>query len=153
MLFAAVLALGLLGGGALARSVPPRSSDARFAARMARRAADRDHRSSHPAQRTSGLVANLVATVADTLTGKPTPATTTSVFSLQRQPFKMLYVLLCIIDLCALKVPAWTLRNLLPSWRPRPSWPLSWCIHVKLTQYYLALSSRFVVFPSLVKFC
>ncbi|KLO09150.1 alpha/beta-hydrolase [Schizopora paradoxa] len=59
--------------------------------------------------------------------------------SLRREPFKSLYLLFCKFDIL-LRKPWWVIRNLLPSWRPRRSWPMSWCLQINEIRYYEAVS-------------
>ncbi|OCB89727.1 alpha/beta-hydrolase [Sanghuangporus baumii] len=51
------------------------------------------------------------------------------------QPFKGVYVGSAVIGLLFVRIPFWTLRNLLPAWRPRKSWSIGRCIQVNLTRY------------------
>ncbi|KLO05516.1 alpha/beta-hydrolase [Schizopora paradoxa] len=63
------------------------------------------------------------------------------IFSLKRQPFKGLYVAICMLDL-VLRIPWWTLRNLFPAWRPRKSWSIGWCLRVRAFKYMADLRAR-----------
>ncbi|KAL5484817.1 hypothetical protein ACEPAI_7459 [Sanghuangporus weigelae] len=51
------------------------------------------------------------------------------------QPFKGIYVGSAVIGLLFVRIPFWTLSNLLPAWRPRKSWSIGRCIRVNLTRY------------------
>ncbi|KLO05523.1 alpha/beta-hydrolase [Schizopora paradoxa] len=51
-----------------------------------------------------------------------------SIFSLRRQPFKGIYTCFAIVRLLGVLLPWWTICNLLPAWRPRRTWYLSWCL-------------------------
>ncbi|KAI5118201.1 hypothetical protein M0805_005555 [Coniferiporia weirii] len=62
--------------------------------------------------------------------------------SVQTQPLKGIYVSSSLLSLYLLRIPLWTLRNALPAWRPRRSWPLSRCIRVNLARYLNALAAR-----------
>ncbi|KAL5524132.1 hypothetical protein ACEPAG_8305 [Sanghuangporus baumii] len=55
------------------------------------------------------------------------------------QPFKGIYVGSAVIGLLFVRIPFWTLRNLLPAWRPRKSWSIGRCIQVNLTRYLMVL--------------
>lgn len=44
-------------------------------------------------------------------------------FRFRRQPQKTIYVVINVLFLL-FRLPLWVLRNLLPSWRPRPKWSL-----------------------------
>ncbi|KZT01775.1 alpha/beta-hydrolase [Laetiporus sulphureus 93-53] len=59
------------------------------------------------------------------------------VFAFRYQPFKAIYTLSTVAGLL-LRLPYWTLINLLPSWRPRTSWTLGRAIFVNLFQVYIA---------------
>ncbi|KZT01804.1 alpha/beta-hydrolase [Laetiporus sulphureus 93-53] len=59
------------------------------------------------------------------------------VFAFRYQPFKAIYTLSTVAGLL-LRLPYWTLINLLPSWRPRTTWTLGRAIFVNVFQVYIA---------------
>ncbi|CCM07257.1 uncharacterized protein FIBRA_09603 [Fibroporia radiculosa] len=57
-------------------------------------------------------------------------------FQYSREPIKSIY-LICFFLSFLVRIPFWALTNLLPSWRPRRSWPLSRTIRVKFMRTLL----------------
>ncbi|KAH8103754.1 alpha/beta-hydrolase [Phellopilus nigrolimitatus] len=62
--------------------------------------------------------------------------------SVARQPFKGLYIAHSLLGLWLVRVPYWSLRNLLPAWRPRRSWSILRCLKVSLTRFFLHLGVK-----------
>ncbi|KAJ7665707.1 alpha/beta-hydrolase [Mycena rosella] len=59
-------------------------------------------------------------------------------FRFRQQPQKTLYLLVGAIYLL-LRVPVWVVRNLVPSWRPRPKWSLGRTVFLELVNAATAL--------------
>ena len=57
------------------------------------------------------------------------------IIDVRKEPFRGLYIGFSNFWLKFVKVPYWTLRYLLPAWRPRRSGPLHWCIVVNTERY------------------
>ncbi|KAH8108407.1 alpha/beta-hydrolase [Phellopilus nigrolimitatus] len=59
-----------------------------------------------------------------------------------RQPFKGLYIGYSLLGLWLVRVPYWSVRNLLPAWRPRRSWSILRCLQVSLARYFVQLGGK-----------
>ena len=60
-------------------------------------------------------------------------------FAYRHEPMKTLYMLYAVLCLVFVRIPYWTLSNLLPAWRPRPSWSLSRTLRVNLLRNLLEI--------------
>ncbi|EJD03416.1 alpha/beta-hydrolase [Fomitiporia mediterranea MF3/22] len=56
---------------------------------------------------------------------------------LSTQPFKGIYVTYSLLGLVLVRVPYWTVCNLLSSWRPRKSWSLARCLQVNFVRFMM----------------
>ncbi|KAH8119619.1 alpha/beta-hydrolase [Phellopilus nigrolimitatus] len=62
--------------------------------------------------------------------------------NIARQPFKGIYVGYSLLGLWFVRVPYWSLRNLLPAWRPRRSWSILRCLQVNLARFFTQLGEK-----------